>query len=156
MAIRIYNPKDGMAFQGDVMIAPLPKGIRITSTEEIPLKNGMLIIAEGEVTGHNHAFRYGLMGAAHFRDDGIARDLTADYHAQIGTVRLYRDPVALAALVKKKLVIDPSLCIGFLRVEADAPPLTHDEHDAIQFPAGEYYVAGKREFDAGQQRRVMD
>lgn len=157
MAIRIFDPSMGMCAQGDVLIAPLPNGVSISANAtEMPLKNGMLVIAEGEVTGHHHAFRYGLQGVAHFRDDGLARDMTAAYEAKAGTVRLYRDDATLAALVKKNLVTDGSLCIGFLHVEAGAPPLTHDEHDAIQFPPGDYYVCGKREFNAGAARKVQD
>ena len=157
MPTRTYNPKDGLAFQGDVMIAPLPKGVSINKDAiEIPLKNGMLILAEGEVTGHHHAFRYGLEGVANFRDDGLARDLAIAYPNQIDRVKLFNDPTTLKILVEKQLVTDASLCIGFIRVEKNAPPLTHDEHDGIIFPPGEYYVAGKREFNTEMRRRVMD
>ena len=144
----------GMAFQGDVLIAPLPDGVNITSADEMPLELGTLVVARGEATGHNHAFRYGLQGAALFRDDGLARDLES--RAGVGAVRLFRDPAALDALVKNGLVTDRSLCIGFLRVEPGVPPLTHEEHDAIQLPPGEYYVSRKREFRAGLQSWVFE
>jgi hypothetical protein len=162
MKIVDYTPNSDQAFQGDVMIAPLPAGICISdSAQEIDLeaigkRPGDVIIAAGEATGHNHAFRYGLDNVARFRDDGLARDLAVGAMVQQGTAKLYRDQNALDQLVRNGFVREPGLCIGFLRVENNAPPLTHDEHDAIRFSAREYYVCGKREMNAGEIMRVRD
>jgi hypothetical protein len=152
MNIRKYDPSTGAAFQGDIVIMPLPAKIRITSTAEIPMRGGMLILAEGELTGHHHGF----VMIPRFRDDGLARALTTKAPVKIGTARLYRDPAALRAMIKGGVLTTDSLCLGFLRVEEGAPPVTHDEHDGIQLLPGEYYIGAKREWDAGEARRVQD
>ena len=70
MNIRDYDPTKGQAFQGDVAIVPVPKGIAISEHDEIKPVAGRLILQEGEVTGHHHAIG---SRVAMFRDDAIAR-----------------------------------------------------------------------------------
>lgn len=53
--------------QGDVLIVPT-KSIP-SATTEVPVKNGRVIVAEGEATGHHHSFPH-QRGAVLFRDDG--------------------------------------------------------------------------------------
>lgn len=152
MNTRIYDPKDGQAFQGDLMIMPLPAEICITSNDEIPMRDGFLVLAEGELTGHHH----GIFLIPRFRDDAQARSLSSVSPVKIGSAHLYRDPEALSALVKARVLTTDALCLGFLRVEEGCPPVTHDEHDAIQLPPGEYYIGAKRELNAGDVRKVQD
>jgi hypothetical protein len=114
----------GHAFQGDVMIARLPDGVHITSTDEIPLENGMLIVARGEATGHHHAIRYGLHGAANFRDDGLARALPAQARGE-GRLGRQWDVFAPAANPSDPLV----------RVEP-LPAHTRGEEFSPTWPAG--------------------
>ncbi len=151
-----FDPTKGAAFQGDVVIMALPPTIEIDTADEIPMRGNMLVLAEGEVTGHHHAIRYGLAAAARFRDEGLARSMAVSAEAKVGTSRMYRDPAALAALLRKGILTTDALFIGFLRIEGECPPLTHDEHGPIQIPPGDYYVGGKREMDAATERRVAD
>jgi len=53
--------------QGDVLIVPT-KSIPSAATK-ISAKNGRVIVAEGEATGHHHSFPH-QRGAVLFRDDG--------------------------------------------------------------------------------------
>jgi hypothetical protein len=53
--------------QGDVLVMPV-KSIP-SSAQEMAPKNGRLIVAEGEATGHHHSFPH-RQGAVMFRDDG--------------------------------------------------------------------------------------
>jgi len=156
MNIIKYDPAQGQCFQGDIMILPLPAGITIATGNEIKPRGGMLVLAEGDVTGHHHAIRYGLDAASRFHDGALARSLeTATAHA-VGAAKMYRDPVALAVLVRTGVLVTDNLCIGFLRIVGECPPLTHDEHGAIQIPPGDYYVGAKREQDAAEEHRVTD
>lgn len=120
------------------------------------MRDGILILAEGELSGHHHAIRFG-SSVPRFRDDALARDLKLA--AKFGRARLYRDGEALISLLMAGILTTPSLCLGFLRVEKGAPPVTQDEHDAIELPPGEYYVGAKREItagDAGKAQKVRD
>ena len=149
-----WNPAKGLAFQGDVVLMPIPDDIVIDMSDEIAPRDGRLILAEGEVTGHHHAIGIGKYAGTvtEFRDDGLARALDAT----IATARMYRDPKAVAALVRANLLTTDSLAIGFLLVEGGPMTLRHEEHDAISIPPGRYYVGGQREMDAAAERRVQD
>jgi hypothetical protein len=116
--------------------------------------NGELRLLEGEVTGHHHAIRYGLSEIARFRDDGLARALTADAPVAIGVATLVRDPKATRALVAAKCLTRADLAIGFLIVERGPVDLAHPEHDAIRVPEGTYYV-GRQIESAGAEERVV-
>ncbi len=66
-------------------------------------------------------------GAVMFRDDALARDVPA------------------------------ALYLGHIKIADKAGAvLKHEEHDAIQLPAGTYRVRRQREFDAGEIRIVAD
>ena len=73
MAIRDFDPTQGCAFQGDVVIVPMPASITIATHEEVRPIPGLdpgidrLIIQEGEASGHHHAIA--LPRARYFRDD---------------------------------------------------------------------------------------
>lgn len=61
-------------FQGDVCIErvePTLPGANILA----PASDGAIVLAEGEATGHRHAFYGG--GVTFFRDDALARDIPA-------------------------------------------------------------------------------
>jgi hypothetical protein len=82
-----------------------------------------VVLAEGELTGHNHT----AMGRiAFFRDDGLARD------------------------------IPDNLYIGHLSIEAPSAKVVHQEHAAIDLPAGTYRVRRQRELDPAEARVVSD
>ena len=70
-------------FQGDVCIEPVDD-LLVTGTVAAPATGGAVVLAEGEVTGHRHAFYGG--GVTLFRDDGLARDVPADLY--IGHIKI--------------------------------------------------------------------
>lgn len=156
----VWNPKDGVACQGDVVLMAIPSDLKINKLHEIHPKDGRLIVAEGEVTGHHHAFWN--PQPAMFRDDGLARDMMATTtpapkkNEVINSVRLYRDEAAVNELVSRGKLTSNRLAIGFLEVVGESFTLTHDEHDPITIPPGMYYAGGQREFDAAEERRVRD
>ena len=50
-----WNPDNGDACQGDIVIFRVPDDLVIVTSDEIAPRAGRLILAEGEVTGHHHA-----------------------------------------------------------------------------------------------------
>lgn len=152
MTIRNYDPTQGCAFQGDVSIVPVPAGIAISRVEEIKPIDGRLILQEGEVTGHHHAIR--LPEPTRFRDDGIARSLETASAVPLGTARLYRDTAAANAMVRAGVLTRTDLVTAFLVVEGGPVTITHEEHDGIRVPPGNY-VIGRQVESAGAEERVV-
>lgn len=156
---------DNDCCQGDVLLFRLPDSIKINTSDEIAPRDNKLILAEGEVTGHNHAiwfqpvmFRANEGEAGGIDTAGMIAKATkkAKLKAATGTAKLYRDQAAIRSLVAAKELTTDRLAIGLLVIE-DAPMvLRHDEHDAIRIPVGRYYVGGQMEWDAGEARRVAD
>lgn len=164
MTIHDWNPDEGDALQGDVCLFRMPDHIKIDTSDEITPKNGRLILAEGEITGHHHAI-WMRNPPTKFREDGAGSGVSeADTTAMVakatkkktGTAKLYRDPEAVRALVRAGELTTEALAIGILVVERHPVVLRHDEHDAIRIPPGRYYVGGQAEFDAAAMRRVAD
>jgi hypothetical protein len=74
-----------------------------------------------------HRHRFRLEDAvAMFRDDGLARDIPID------------------------------LYIGHIKVASAGATLLHEEHSAIELPAGTYRIRRQREWTAGDVRIVAD
>lgn len=162
MKIHDWNPAEGDALQGDVCLFRMPDHIKIDTSNEIAARNGRLILAEGEVTGHHHAI-WDRNPPAAFREDGSGSGVSeADTAAmvskatKIGTAKLYRDQKAINELLSSGEITTDTLAIGILVVEKRPVVLRHDEHDAIRIPPGRYYVGGQAEFDAAEMRRVAD
>lgn len=164
MKIHDWNPDEGDALQGDVCLFRIPDHIKVDTSGEITAKNGRLILAEGEVTGHHHAI-WNRNPPTMFREDGSGSGISdADTAAMVakatkaktGTAKLYRDPKAIDALVRDGMLTTQALAIGVLIVEKKPVVLRHDEHEAILIPPGRYYVGGQQEWDAAQARRVAD
>lgn len=164
MNIHDWNPAEGDALQGDVCLFRIPDSIKVDTSDEIAAKDGRLILAEGEVTGHHHAI-WGRNPPASFREDGAGSGVSEGAtkamiakatKAKTGTAKLYRDPNAIRSLVNAKALTTDALAIGILVVEKHSVVLRHDEHDAIRIPPGRYYVGGQAEFDASEMRRVAD
>lgn len=165
MQIRDWNPKDGPAAQGDVLIARLPEGCPDPAKkgEEIRAdERGFLLLQEGEATGHFHAIWQ--TEPARFHDAALARELEAPADETVpGTARLYRSETATNWLVARGYDIE-WLVIGYLVVKYGPVTVRHSrgdgawagEHDAIRVPPGRYYVGGQREMDAGEARRIAD
>lgn len=164
MKIEDWNPDLGDALQGDVCLFRIPDHIKIDTSDEISAKNGRLILAEGEVTGHHHAVWMRNPPTA-FREDGAGAGVSeGDAAAMVakatktktGTAKLYRDPKAISALMRGGELTTDTLAIGLLVVTSKPVVLRHDEHDAIRIPPGRYYVGGQMEWSAAEARRVQD
>jgi hypothetical protein len=116
--------------QGDVLLLPVDSvpAHRAAARD----MNQTVILAEGEHTGHRHAF-YG--GALMFRDDALARDLPAE---------LYIGHVEVAA--------------GGAVLEHGTGPGQPGDHDPIDIPAGTYVALRQREYvsPASPARTVAD
>lgn len=160
----IWNPDDGDALQGDVILMRIPDDVPLDLSDEITPQGNRLILAEGEITGHHHAI-WLRNPPTMLKDDGGGSGLTESDVAgmlakatrkTIGTAKLYRDAVAAAALVSRGELEHDRSAIGFLLVDGGAVTLKHDEHDAIRIPPGRYYVGGQQEWDAAEARRVQD
>lgn len=165
MRVRNYDPRHGQAFQGDVAIIPIPADIAIVTKEEIPPVDGRLIIQAGERTGHHHAIDL-FERVARFHDDGLARALSSKAaqrrplprpRAPRGTAHLYRDAAAAEQMVTRGLLTRSDLAIGCLVVEGGAVVVSHEEHDGIRVPPGNYLVGRQIEGSLqGAPRTVFD
>lgn len=124
-----------------------------------------LIIQSGERTGHHHGVWFmprpvHLMETGHGQAMAIANDiLVKAQRGELAPARLYQDDDLRAAL---KLDAGAPV-IGFLFCEEDvtiqhasAEGIPTHEHSDIKLPAGGYLVTGKREWTAGDERRIAD
>lgn len=143
MIIRDYDPTIGQAFQGDILIMPVPIGIAISRDDEIMPIDGRLILQEGEVTGHHHVITLAERPAEvappkRRRTSRAAERLMA---AALGgkiavpTARLYRDPAAVEQMRKRGFLTRTDLPIGILIVEHGPMVVSHEEHDGIRLLA---------------------
>jgi hypothetical protein len=71
-------------FQGDLCIEPVVN-VALDGARAVPLaRDGAVVLAEGETTGHRHAFYGGEVML--YRDEALARDLPPELY--IGHVRI--------------------------------------------------------------------
>jgi hypothetical protein len=162
--IHDYNPHNGMCFQGDVSIIPVPDSIKISTVDEIHPRDGRLILAEGEVTGHHHAIR--LPEPVRFREDGAGSGAPPvistnsprlrQAFSPMASAHLYRDPTAAQAMVSLGILTRADLVTAFLVIEGGPMVLTHDEHDGIRLPAGRYCIGAQIESAGAEERKVVD
>jgi hypothetical protein len=153
MQPRVFDPSLGQAYQGDIMILPLPADISVSTAHEIAPIEGRLILQEGEVTGHHHAI-YLLENVARFRDDGLARDLSLAAPVDMPTARLYRDPAVGQELVRRRILTNSDLVVAVLVVDGGSMTVSHQEHDPISVPPGNYLI-GRQIESAGAEERVV-
>lgn len=169
MNIRDFNPNDGMAFQGDVAIVPVPNHIKIVTTDEIKPVDGRLILQEGELTGHHHAIALLERPAVHVGDTSemvapvktsrAAQKVMADALANkivVPSAKLFRDASAAQEMVRAKILTRADLAVAFLVVEGGPMVVSHEEHDGIRLPVGRYYVGRQVESAGAEERRVAD
>lgn len=165
--IHDYDPSEGQAYQGDVAIVPVPDHIKIDMADEMQPRDGRLILAEGEVTGHHHAIRLDDGRSANFHQivrasvdplDGMSPGLKRKFapKARAGVARMYRDANAIREMVSAGILERTDFCIGFLNVEGAPVVLRHDEHDGIRIPEGRYYIGRQIESVGAEERRVED
>lgn len=160
-------------FQGDICFMPLEAFGK--SAEDVSKKYRLrphakrLLIQEGEITGHHHGVWYDAEGmdrpeaeasedlsSAKEVVDGLMAKLTA---GDFAPAKLYQDDALLKALKLDErapvigfLVCDEAVTIKHAS-ESGSPTL---EHSDIKLPKGGYLVTGKREWTAGDERRVAD
>jgi hypothetical protein len=115
--------------QGDValmLVASLPAGC-----SAVPLDNGRIVLAYGEVTGHAHAI------SDHAeRIDPRTQEIA---EAAIARARLWRAPSGERYLEVKEAVT-----------------LRHEEHTQHVIPPGIYQVPQQVEYSPAELRRVAD
>ena len=165
MNIRNYDPSQGQAFQGDVSIVPIPADIAIARTQEISPVKGRLILQEGEVSGHHHAID---LHQKHFqmqpremgdpllsaRSPKLRKMLGNTAKAVAATAKLYADDRTVREMVRRGILTRADLAIGCLVIEGGPMALTHEEHDGISLPPGQYLI-GRQVESAGAEERVV-
>lgn len=155
--------------QGDVNFYPLEMWNK--SADDISRKTllrttaNRLLIQEGEITGHHHGVWFmpkpvHLMETGHGQASALADNILAKaQRGELAPARLYQD----GDLVKSLRLDVGAPVIGFLLCEEDvvirhanAEGVPTHEHADINLPKGGYLVTGKREWTAGDERRVQD
>lgn len=167
MKTRDYDPAQGQAFQGDISIVPVPAGITISTAQEVTPVEGRLILQEGETSGHHHVVdlrQRNLQAQPRETGDpllfrspklrkafggGAAKSAPA-------SARMYRDDQAVAAMVNSGILTRADLAIAFLVVEGGPMSVTHEEHDGIRLPAGNYLIGRQVESAGAEERMVRD
>lgn len=158
--IRDFDPKHGMAFQGDVAIVPIPDSIakRLSRSEEIKPIHGRLILQEGEVSGHHHAIAL-MERPADMQWSPAVDALMADALAgriELPNAKMFRDASLINELVHAKLLTRSDLAVGVLVVSGGPMTVSHEEHDSIRLPVGSYYIGRQVESAGAEERRVAD
>lgn len=121
--------------QGDVLLTQVT-GLPVGCTE-VPLDNGRIILAYGEVTGHAHAIR------VKAEDTAISAE----------AVRIASGAISRAK-ASAKLYATPQ---GERYLVVDAPVmLSHEEHTAHEIPPGIYLVPVQVEYKPEFIRQVAD
>lgn len=165
MQIRDFDPTKGIAFQGDVAIIPMPADINIATADEVKPTAGRLILQEGEVSGHHHAIALLERPAPSesrstprtTRKSKAAEAVMADALAgriAVPTAKLYRDPAAVSEMRRRGFVTREDLAIACLVVEHGPMVVSHEEHDGIRLPPGNYLI-GRQVESAGAEERVV-
>ena len=167
MNFRKYDPSQGQAFQGDVSIVPIPPDIKISTLHEISPVKGRLILQEGEVSGHHHAVDLRQRQfQAQPRETGdpllatrspkLRNTLGGVSKQQVGTARMYRDDRAVNEMVRRGILTRTDLAIGCLVIEGAPMAVTHEEHDGISLPPGQYLIGRQVESAGAEERFVAD
>jgi len=117
--------------QGDVIIFPL-------ADDFDPDKKNSKVVAEGEVTGHAHRLSKGAVATA---------AITAGF---VKAAKQFKLNQQAAEDKQKKLVL--------IKVLSDFAELTHEEHETVRLPKGQYAALIQREYDWKSKisRRVTD
>lgn len=112
--------------QGDILLMPAP--VHAVNGQPLNGKTERCILGYGEATGHHHV----LENATWIVGPGVTQD---DLHA----FALGQNPSVMAWVVAP-----------------EPTTLQHEEHAAIQVPAGTYRVIRQREYSPAEIRSVID
>lgn len=156
-SIKDFDPRDGLAFQGDISIIPIPSDIAINRTEEISPIDGRLIIQEGELTGHHHAIdlRPPRVHSVNSQVERLMSDASGG-RIPLPSAHFYRDPKVVEGMVRRGILTRSDLSIGVLIVEVGPMVLRHEEHDGIRLPVGVYLIGRQVESAGAEERRIAD
>lgn len=153
------------AYQGDIGFVPLEHlGKTVADVKRdmrIRAHDSRLLIQEGELTGHHHGVWF-MPRPVYLRDDGMAASLAEQSTINV-TAQLFEDHALTADLIRTGKLQDGAPVIGYLVADADitiqhasADGKPTGEHGDVKRESGGYVVLGKREWTAGDQRRVED
>tara|TARA_R100000734_G_C3309876_1_gene100595 strand:+ start:229 stop:660 length:432 start_codon:yes stop_codon:yes gene_type:complete len=139
--------------QGDVIIRRIEtlekekkdwngKTTNLSDTNERWIQKDRVVIAEGEVTGHAHAFNNDLnkdVKISLYKNPRLSRE---NWTNSNGATPAYMEIQSIAADLDKKVVAT----------------LTHEEHNPIELPPGIYRINQIQEFDylTSETRVVVD
>jgi hypothetical protein len=113
--------------QGDVLLLPVADVVRADGPSDL---DRPVVLAEGEHTGHRHAF-YG--GAMMFRDDALARAVPSELY--IGHIKI---------------------APGGATLEHGPGPGQRGDHDPIKVPPGTYIALRQREYAGREYSRPVE
>lgn len=160
MNIKFWDRNEGLAYQGDLVLMPLPDSFSFNKTNLIKEKNNQIVLLEGEMTGHHHSID---VSPEIDWDVKVVRkapnksaQMTGDTLFQKGTARLYKDEGALDLLKTMGYLTRTDLAVGLLEVSDNVVHLRHQEHDGIIIPPGKYYVGRQIESVGTEERIVRD
>ena len=162
MKTKKQNP--AMYRQGDVAIERIAS--LAANLNPVPLEEGKVILAHGEVTGHHHAFCseeaekfIDEKGAEYFRIKGRHIDL------RLPVIRQWKGQVLVQhpdeGIIEFSLA-DVEMENDQAHISGDFAMLKHDEHNAQGIPAGLYKGSGadgkvrQREYSPSEIRLVLD
>lgn len=111
-----------MMRQGDVLLIPV-SAIPFSLKSSTPAK---VVLAYGEVSGHHHRFESGNVTAFYKEGD-----------AEVGA-----QPIAGGGTLRGS-----ATAVEYIKVAVGGSALIHEEHTAIDVPAGDYKIVRQREFD---------
>jgi hypothetical protein len=155
-----YDPTQGLARQGDVIIMPLPADLTVdrTAAQIQPRSDGNLVLAQGELTGHHHSILVHMFSPLQFRDDGMTQAAEAKFAAagNGGVAQLFKSPSLERKLFDCGILTENAEVVGFLTVDDVPVVLRHQEHTAIEIPPGEYYVGRQKSIQRDEIVRVAD
>ena len=162
--VRKFDPSEGMAFQGDLAIVPVPASVKLNTANEIQPKNGYLILLEGELTGHHHAIPVldRLTTQVEPKTTPKKTSKTVENLFDLATqapstAKMYRDANVASEMQRLGVLARTDLIVGVLEVsEGNGVILRHHEHDGIHLPSGKYYIGRQVESAFNEERRVAD
>ena len=156
--IRDWNQAEGQAFQGDVSIIPVPASVKLTLTDQISPVGNLLILQEGETTGHHHAIGLTDRNVPDAINAQVERLMVDALSGRIPlpSAKLYRDPRAAEQMRGLGILTRTDLIVGLLIVEVGPMVLRHQEHDGIRIPPGVYLIGRQIESAGAEERMVRD
>jgi hypothetical protein len=115
-------------FQGDLCIEPVANVTFDTTNVVSSSRDGAVVLAEGEATGHRHAFYGG--GVLLFRDAALAFDLPAELY--IGHLRIDADAAQLQHEEHDTITLPKGLYRVRRQREYDGSDVIHEPRPSVR------------------------